>query len=371
MLPFLNPAPTRTLMVHTMPWFEAKPVSKDWGWHWTMGKMDPDKGEIASFYHPLMGLYDSGDPQAVECQILLMKFAGIDGVFADWYGDREQYDYVGIHKNTQLLLETAKRAGMKFALVYEDQTVPNLIKGGRFPESQAVEEGCKLMMRTGETWFRSPAYLQRKGRPVFLVFGPQYYKEDDWKEMFKDLSPQPAFYTLHHRRFDWAAGAYDWPLPQGGTVPANEKRLGFYKEAKDWPDFIPVAYPRFHDYYKQAGLGYGYDRVEDEGGKTYENLLTDALKSCADIVQIATWNDYGEGTIIEPTEEFGYRDLEATQRLRKKYLGKLPYTPADLRLPVKLYKLQKAGNDPIRLETISKLLFTGKLVEARKMLQAK
>jgi len=26
------------------------------------------------------------------------------------------------------------------------------------------------------------------------------------------------------------------------------------------------------------------------------------------MVQIATWNDWGEGTGIEPTAEFGYRD---------------------------------------------------------------
>lgn len=357
-------------MVHTMPWFEAKTPGKEWGWHWTMGKMDPDSGEVASHYHPLIGLYDSADPQAVECQVLLMKFAGIDGVFADWYGDREQYDYLGIHERTRLLFETAKRAGLRFALVYEDQTVPQLLKGGRFAEADAVEEGRKLMKRTQETWFRSPGYLKRKGQPILLVFGPQYYKEADWQAMFAPLDPKPAFFTLHHRRFDGATGAYDWPLPQGGTGAAAEKRERFYKEAKDWPDFIPVAYPRFHDYYKEAGLHDSYGTVDDERGQTYETTLTEALKSSADIVQIATWNDYGEGTVIEPTVEFGYRDLEATQRLRVKHLGKLPYTPADLRLPIQLYKFQKAGKDPVELKVISDLLFAGKLVEARKRLAA-
>jgi hypothetical protein len=28
------------------------------------------------------------------------------------------------------------------------------------------------------------------------------------------------------------------------------------------------------------------------------------------IIQIATWNDWGEGTVVEPSREFGYRDLE-------------------------------------------------------------
>ncbi|RYG27912.1 hypothetical protein EON81_29390, partial [bacterium] len=95
----------RFLMVHTMPWYEARPVSKEWGWHWTMGKLDPEKGEAASHYRPLLGLYDSGDPDVIECQILQMKLAGFDGLFVDWYGDREQYDYVPNHRRTQMLFE--------------------------------------------------------------------------------------------------------------------------------------------------------------------------------------------------------------------------------------------------------------------------
>ncbi|RYG45477.1 hypothetical protein EON79_12530 [bacterium] len=363
-----SPAPARTLMVHTMPWFEAKPASPEWGWHWTMGKLDPDKGEAASHYRPLLGIYDSGDPDVIECQILQMKFAGIDGLFIDWYGDREQYDYLPNHRRTAQLFESAKRAGLKFALVYEDQTVPQLIKGGRFEEKDALEEGRLLMERT-QPWFRSPNYLKRNGKPVLLVFGPQYYKEESqWQRMFEPLDPKPAFYTLHHRRFDTAVGAYDWPLPQGGTEAAAEKRVRFAKESKAWPARIPVAYPRFHDYYKEAGLHDSYGKVDDLDGKTYETTLTEALKSPADIVQIATWNDYGEGTQIEPTEQFGYRDLETTQRLRRRHLGALPYTPEDLRLPFRLFKLKKSGADPVKAKAISALLFAGKTKEAKKRL---
>ena len=30
------------LLAHYMPWYEAKPHSPHWGWHWTMGAFDPD-----------------------------------------------------------------------------------------------------------------------------------------------------------------------------------------------------------------------------------------------------------------------------------------------------------------------------------------
>jgi len=77
------------VMAHYMPWYESKPVSGHWGWHWTMNHFDPDRREpngrqpLASQFRPLIGAYDSSDPDVLEYQTLEMKLAGIDGVFID------------------------------------------------------------------------------------------------------------------------------------------------------------------------------------------------------------------------------------------------------------------------------------------------
>lgn len=354
---------TPTLMVHMMPWFAGKPVSGAWGWHWTMNHFDPDHGQIASHYHPLIGPYDSGDPDAIACQILLMKFAGIDGMFMDWYGDVEQYDYAIVHRNTRRMFEAASRAGLKFSLVYEDQTLNALVANKKFPVDRAVAEGKALMGRAQEAWFRSPSYLKLDGKPVLLVFGPQYYKDADWPEILGGLSPKPAFFTLHHRRGP-AIGAFDWPLPKGGAEGCARERDGFYERAKGWATYIPAAYPRFHDFYKEAGIHDSWGYVEDADGKTFQTTLARALSSGAPIVQIATWNDWGEGTQIEPSTEFGYRDLVTLQRLRHSR-----FAAEDLRLPVRLYLLQKKRRDP-RLNRVSTLLFAGRTMEAKKILDS-
>lgn len=365
-------APKPLVLAHYMPWYAAKPVSAEWGWHWTMGKLNPDarqngRREAASHYRPLIGLYDSGDPQALECQVLLMKFAGIDGVLVDWYGLIDHFDYAVNHRNTERLFTTIQRAGMKFALVYEDQTVTQLIKGGKFKAEDTLDQGKRLMQWVEKTWFRTPQYVKQNGRPIFLVFGPQYYAEGDWPKLFEGLSPQPAFFTLHHRKGNAAIGAYDWPLPKGGDEGSDRERAGFMTRAKDWSAFIPVAYPRFHDFYKEAGVHESWGRINDHDGRTYERTLREALGSGAPIVQIATWNDWGEGTGIEPTEEFGYRDLETTRRLR----GMSKYTAVDLRLPIRLYQLQKTkGSDAKKLEEVSRLLFADRVKEARKRLNS-
>ncbi len=43
------------ILVHYMPWFEARPVSPHWGWHWTMNAFDPEtiengKPQIAAHF---------------------------------------------------------------------------------------------------------------------------------------------------------------------------------------------------------------------------------------------------------------------------------------------------------------------------------
>lgn len=370
-------APPRMLMAHYMPWFESKAVHGSWGWHWTMGVTNPDvprgRGQdVASNYHPLIGAYDSGDPYLAEYHVLLMKYAGFDGLLVDWYGNIDHFDYLSNHRHTQLISDYAAKAGLKFALVYEDATVNQLLIANKFKKEEAVLEGAKLMKALSDGWFKQPNYLRIDGNPLFLVFGPQYYQSADWTEMFKGIDPPPAFFTLHHRR-EPAMGAYDWPLPKEGLAGVTKERTAFYERAKDWPAFIPAAYPRFDDYYKQAGLHDSWGNVPAEDGKTYRDTLTEALKSKAQVMQVATWNDWGEGTQIEPSAEEGYRYLEMTQDLCRQYGKPIgDWTKSDLRLPFKLYQLRQAsrGKEVIeqRIDAVADLLFAGKTKEAAKIL---
>ena len=343
------------LMVHVMPWFAAPPVGKEWGWHWTMGKTEASKGELASHFHPVGGAYDSSDPDVIERQSLLMKIAGFDGMLVDWYGDRDRYDYLPNHRVTQKLFEACGKTGLSFALVYEDQTVPNLISGGVFKKEDAVAEGKALFARAARAWFGSPVYQKVDGKPLLMVFGPQYYREDAWAGML----PSVSFYTLHHRRAS-AVGAYDWPLPQGGDADSWTRRAELAHGIA-----IPVAYPRFQDFYKAAGIGPGYGQIDDAGGKTYERTLSDAIGRGSAIVQVATWNDWGEGTQIEPSTEFGNRDLETTQRARRKIDPSFKFAVADLELPYRLFSLRKRGVDAHRLDAVAQALGDGQPALAR------
>jgi len=134
------------------------------------------------------------------------------------------------------------------------------------------------------------------------------------------------------------------------------------------PTFISSAWPRFHDIYEPAGVGdyWGYG---DRNGDTFRNTLGRAMTNASAIVQIVTWNDYGEGTLVEPTQEYGLRDLGIIQDYRRKYLdSSFPYHTNDLALAAGQFNLRRqyGTNHAIstELDRVFTNIVTGSLIDA-------
>jgi hypothetical protein len=391
----------KPVMVHYMPWFQS-PYSlgaSNWGYHWKMGNnFNPNliiatnnERQIASWYYPLIGPYDSLDPAVMEYHVLLMKLSGIDGVIVDWYGQDNYYDYGVNNQRTLALLNYTRRAGLKFSLCYEDATIPAEISGGNMngvnvTAANAIAHAQQTLLYAQTNFFNDPSFLRLSNAPVFLNFGPQYFKNSsDWTAIFSVLNAtnQPAFFT-EDNRLAAGKGAFDWPpmaLSGGGTLTGNQLQnyLASFEQtaqSQSWPSFISSAFPRFHDFYAQAGSGNSYGYLDDANGNTLTTTLTRALTNNSAIVQLVTWNDYGEGTILEPTQaggepttRYGFADLGIIQNLRRQYLdAAFPYHTNDLALALRLYNLrtQYAGNQTVgaELNRIFTNLVTGKLSTA-------
>ena len=377
-------AATPQIMVHYMPWYASKPVSGEWGWHWTMNHFDPDtiaddgRRAIASHYYPLIGPYDSNDPHALECHVLLMKFAGINGAIIDWYGIKDHRDYAAIHRNTNHLITYIKKADLSFAICYEDQTVKHLVNDGILRESEALNHGQEVLRWMQDHWFATDEYAKIAGRPLLLVFGPQYFKGAQWKELFSGWPQPPYFYTLNSLQ-EGADGVFGWPPVHGGRVVPpiawREYLDQLYANVEDEKAVIGTAFPKFHDIYEEAGVRESYGYLDDQEGAVFGETLERAGEHTS-LIQIVTWNDYGEGTIIEPTIEFGYRYLEALQNYRRKLAGKtFPYSAEDLRLPIALYQLRQQaaadGRTAVHLDSAAAFLFASENEAARRILLRK
>lgn len=391
-----SPLPARetskSVMVYYMPWYVARPYSGDWGWHWTMNHFDPDsvnasgERQIASWYYPLIGPYDSSDPAVLEYHVLLMKLAGIDGVIVDWYGSADYLDYGVNNQVTGKLFEFTRKAGLKFSICYEDQTVRHLIDSGYLAASNAVPHAQQEMLYLQTNYFSDASYLRLNGKPVLLNFGPQYFTAStNWESIFSALAPanRPAFFT-EDNRLAVGAGAFNWPPMWMSQVPGTGGVLagaalksylaGFDQKAAAWPAFISSAFARFHDIYQRAKVRNYWGYLGDRNGDTLRETLGRAMTNGSAIVQIVTWNDYGEGTVVEPTREYGFRDLGIIQDFRRQYLeAGFPHGTNDLALALQFYNLRKqsATNAALagELDGVFTNIVSGKLDSARQQLE--
>jgi hypothetical protein len=385
-------AGSKFLTVYYMPWFTAKPYSSTWGWHWTMDHFNPDtvtaagQRQIASWYYPLIGPYDSSDPAVLEYHVLLMKLAGIDGVTVDWYGSASILDYGINNRATLKLFQYTRRAGLKFSVCYEDQTIQHMIDGHFLETNQDLSRAQQEMLYLQDNFFQDGSYLRLLGHPVLLNFGPQHFlANSNWEGIFSVLTPsnQPAFFT-EDNRLPAGWGAFNWPPMWMSQAPGTGGVLSgaalksylanFDQKASDWPAFISSAFPRFHDIYQKAGVRNYWGYLGDHRGDTLRETLSRAMTNSSAIVQVVTWNDFGEGSMVEPTQEYGYRDLGIIQDLRRQYLDPgFAATTNDLALAYQFYQLrcQYATNDvaSTELDGIFTNLVTGKLDDARSRMQ--
>jgi hypothetical protein len=346
-------------LVHYMPWYQTQEVSGYWGWHWKMDHFDPKLldangyPQIASHFMPLTGPYDSKDAHVLEYQALLMKMSGIDGVIVDWYGTSNHADYPVINQATGKLFEAIQKAGLSFAICYEDQTVKNLVEAHKLGEAEVYTQGQADLAYLETSWFKDNAYLKANDQPVLFIFGPQYFQNGpDWEILFEKLGKRPVLVTLDQHFVPAATATFPWPpmwSSQAGVLSlgALENYLdGFYQKANNYKYVVAGAFPGFQDIYQEAGVGSSYGYLDAQDGKTFELTLQKAIEQEPDVIQLITWNDYGEGTNIEPTVEYGYRYLEMVQGARTKSTGaKAVYSSEDLRLPLTLFQLRKKHSD--------------------------
>ena len=333
----------KKVYVHYMPWYQSKDYDGYWGQHWTMANQNPDLinsdglREIASYYYPIIGPYSSIDPDLQEYHMIMMKLAGIDGVIFDWYGSKDVYDYQLIKQATESFMTRLVDLDLDFSIMYEDRVAQNSVDFGMFT---SITEAAKSDFEYIQANYLNKAnYLSYDNRKLMFVFGPGSITEPaQWDEIFSVFpeAEKPHFVTL------WAAnqnvganasGEFLWVAPD--HLLAHQ----YYYDTYLNTDFVTVgsSYPGFESFYNQGGWGLQHDwQIFPNNGNTFVETLNYTHHEDADFIQLVTWNDFGEGTMIEPTEEFGFFNLQILQQ----YTG-VSYTPDHLTTALDLYKARK------------------------------
>jgi hypothetical protein len=341
-VPKTNPIP---VYVHYMPWFQTPETlgANNWGFHWKMNDRNPNiidpngQREIASNYYPLIGPYDSTDPYVIEYHMLLMKVSGIDGVIVDWYGTSgSNGDIPSLLTASNKIVNATNTYGLQVGVTLED----------RFARS--TSDVTANLNYLAQNYYTKPNYIRTgaSNTPSTLVFGPITYKNpSDWNTILSSVTTKPNLIALPSDAKEIgspATGEFGWIFQDPGTSDHLSVQQNFLQnEAGKFPNSLGVAYAGYNDYYAQGndGAGAGFIIPEsDSNGRTLDETLALDQANSKNIsgIQLATWNDFGEGTQLEPTVQDGFTDLEAIQ----KFTG-VPYGLSQLQEVYNLYEARE------------------------------
>lgn len=220
------------------------------------------------------GEYDSGDPAVIDNHIGAMKYARIEAGIYSWWGRGSQTD-----NRFGLALDRAEAGGFKFAIYHE------IDQDGQRPKSY-VEADIRYLK---ETYFNHPAYLRIDNKPVIFVYAPggPLSMVDKWSAvrnrhgLYVSITDLPRWWTKERAIDHWHGYKPDEryrKIEVNGVVYSVSISAGFWNDANN-PDMPP--------------------RLERDFG-AWENAVAQ-LAIDKPRIEAVYWNEFGEGTNIEPS----------------------------------------------------------------------
>lgn len=369
----------KDVYAHFVTWFKTKEFSGRWEmWNsdYNESPHNPDvvflngQRDLAVTSYPLTGPYDTSDPDIIEYQFLLMKLSGIDGIIVDWDGRRiNKYRHEGL----MTLLPYLEKYNLKLIMCFEEWC--GYWPKGTFPDRQAEIKAAKDELRwMVETFINKSFYGTINGKKPVLIFRKipdQWFTPAEWISIaqdFNDVPMQLIFDAGAYQQFGSAVGGkYFWV----GSFDhkTNNSSLDFCKNV--YADFFKIKNQQVKDEVVFGGAAPGFDDTPVWGwgstgrmapryqGKRFDLTWQMSIDNNVNTVQLITWNDWNEGTQIEPCDKYGYQYLEMNKKYSAVYKGIKDDVPNDaLKIPLKLYNARKQSKaDKTLLDELGKALF--------------
>lgn len=242
-----------------------------YGWFpeaWTQQGISP-----FTHYHPTLGFYDSSSTAVLDQQIAWMQDAGLNAMIASWWGPGSQTD-----NRIPTILGELHKANLKLALYYEI--------GSGTPTSVQSDLDYIAAKYTDD-----PSYLHRGGKPVLFTFNA-----DGCDNVAKVIAAAQGRFYIDAKVFSGFRTCTAQP--------------------DSWHQYGPaVAESHFAGYSFTVSPGFW------KANETTPRLARDLARwrtNVADMVAsgepwqlVTTFNEWGEGSSIEPATEWGTDYLNA------------------------------------------------------------
>ncbi|HEY1498791.1 MAG TPA: hypothetical protein VGF88_04380 [Acidobacteriaceae bacterium] len=268
--------------------------------------------QILAVYEPWFGHpqhisvgYSSHDPAELHKQIRKAKSMGITGFVVDWYGDRDPFNA----RTYELLQPIAAEENFHIAMMYDETDSDD----GATDEAIADFTTFRDSFLTPNAPGRQ-AYLTDDGHPMIFIFPKGGHT--DWnrvREVVSQWNPTPLLIdeSLPGANASAFDGFYAWVQPgqkgwaADGSNWGDDYLANFYSTmVSKYPDKITVggAWSQFNDSKASWSLN---RHISARCGKTFtdtENFWRRYFPADQPLAYmlIETWNDYEEGTAVEP-----------------------------------------------------------------------
>ncbi|MFH1538339.1 MAG: hypothetical protein ABIH66_05225 [bacterium] len=302
-------------MAFYYPWYGTPEVSGKWShWDWMEGAPyemnDTGYPNLRIPFHPEGGVYDSSDPGVIHRHIALAEKAGIDVLIFSWWGPGSESDAI-----FEKLLDEIEKTGSQVRATVYYETVP-----GRDPKN-AEKEFLYILEKYGGR----NGFFRARNAPVIFIYSRAMFEINTggWKRVVKRIKMRTPVLFIADMDFFAYLDIFDGihrynPV---ADVMAEKSTEDIYRPLMDiCGKKRIIAAVTIIPGYDDRLLDYPFDTmVERRGGALYREMWEGAIGLRPDWVLITSFNEWHEGSQIEPAMEYGDKYLEITAEYSKKF----------------------------------------------------
>ncbi len=264
-----------------------------------------DKGQTAGVPR---ATYISDKVDVVERQVKEAKDAGIDAFISSWTGNGTETD-----RNFPLLLEAAARNNFRATIYFETNWV--------MQQGDVVAQLRSVLERFGS----HPAFLRWNGKPVIFFWRADALGDAaTWRSVRQKVDPANSqvwsvdtvdgayldvFDTIHF----FSAGKWDANTDLSRVHAQWRAKVDTYNKQNGAQRLWTAGVIPGWDESKVVPPRDPAKVIPRKDGALYEENWRAAIASNPEWITITSWNEWFEGTQIEPANDYGNRYLEITR----------------------------------------------------------